>query len=435
MKLFLRSILIVLIALTLTGCVSSLKNIKESLGVEETKAIMPPRSGPIELPSHAKLAIAGLIQHMRHKPLAGITFDPAGTHLIREGFDYDGFDLIHTDIAKYHVVKETLDTSTQILGGFLHFIDGSARRTVVAFEVGYRRWKKVDKPPLILRSVVSTVLPQFPAIATFYVPAESFEYREGGKPKTFVEYLDHAMKYGIEMRATGEDIAKHNKELKLSTWDRMKKSFSEGDPGKEYELVVLTFCFDRLGENSKLNLKLSGISDYSAITSYSPFELDFDGWRIVALSGTARLFSPAKSFNIEVSFNPDPSTQLRTEKIASYSSLKFYPEDAPKAPDRVTAEGANQNMSNTTRTEASTQTAASGTISRGARLLDVKKFDDAVLVQSRLKALGYYNSTVDGAFGANSKKALKAWASANVGLEIDILTIDIQKKLFEGTGL
>jgi peptidoglycan hydrolase-like protein with peptidoglycan-binding domain len=70
----------------------------------------------------------------------------------------------------------------------------------------------------------------------------------------------------------------------------------------------------------------------------------------------------------------------------------------------------------------------------GLRLLNVQKYDDAIRVQTRLQELGYYTMRVDGDFGKGSKAALKSWSRDRLGRESSVLTPEIQKELFKGTG-
>lgn len=65
-----------------------------------------------------------------------------------------------------------------------------------------------------------------------------------------------------------------------------------------------------------------------------------------------------------------------------------------------------------TPTPAPTYTVPQSTVKNGST------GDDAKLVQSRLKELGYYTGKVDGKFGASSVKALEAFQQNN-GLKVD----------------
>lgn len=372
------------------GCVGVTQNIKSSLTSDGTVLVTPERT-PLELPGHAELAIAGLLQKIRHEHPTAAEFDGRGSHDVQESFSYAGFDVDNVDIAKNILVKETSEAALINLGGFLHFEDETARRTTVGFEMHYKVFKKADRPPVIVHSYTSNVTPAYPLVGAYFVPAESFSGND--IPGSFTDYLRFARKHAIDM-GTGRNQA------------------VEG-PEKQ-SLIFLIFCFDRLPQEAVLGVTVDN-------NKVNPVEMDFDGWRILAVGGKGRLFSHSDAFFIDVHYQKKRLAIFNRQHIARFSSLKQNPENSWT-----------QALQKSHRMQAQT---AKGSIEKGVRHLNVANHDDAVIVQTRLQELGYYKMKVDGLFGKGSKAALKAWSRDRLNRESDVLTLEAQKALFKGSGL
>jgi len=373
------------------GCVSVTQNIKSSLTSDGTVLVTPERT-PLELPGHAELAIAGLLQKIRHEHPTAAEFEGGGSHDVQESFSYAGFDVGNVDIAKNILVKETSEAALINLGGFLHFEDETARRTTVGFEIHYQVFKKADRPPVIVHSYTSNVTPAYPLVGAYFVPAESFSGNDT-IPGSFEDYLRFARKHAIDM---GTD----------------RKQAVAG-AGKQ-SLIILVFCFDRLPREAVLDVTVEN-------NKVKPVEMDFDGWRILAVGGKGRLFSHADAFFIDVHYQKKRLAIFNREHIARFSSLKQNPKNSWT-----------QALQKSHRMQEQT---AKKSIEKGGRHLNVANHDDAVIVQTRLQELGYYKMKVDGLFGKGSKAALKAWSRDRLNRESDVLTLEAQKALFKETGL
>jgi hypothetical protein len=390
--------MVLLLVVLSAGCSGIAQNIKSTL-TNEGPVLVAPQRTPMELPDHAKLAVAALLQQMRHEAVTTAVFDAPGSHDIQESFSYKGFAVSNVDIAKQILVKENSQAAIINLGGFVHFRDEAARGASVAFEMHYKVSKKSDDLPVILKSYTSNVTPTYPLVAAFYIPAETFRKRAGALPDSFPAYLRFAQENAIDMSLGGmqEGITSH-----------MKQS-----------LIVLIFCFDRLPPEALLDVT---VDDYRV----TPVEMDFNGWRILAVGGKGPLFTPSEPFFIDVYYFKRATAFFSREHIARFSSLQQDLQSgwrkalnqSKRGPDGVAR-----------------ALGAQGPIGKGLRLLDVRRYSDAVVVQTRLQELGYYKMRIDGDFGKGSRAALRNWTRDNLGRESEVLTLDIQKELFRGTGL
>ncbi len=389
-------ILLLLVFLS-AGCAGIAQDLKNTLTNEEP-VLMAPERTPMELPDHAELALAALMQKMRHEAVTAAVFDSRGNHDVQEPFSYKGFAVDNVDIAKQILVKENSQAAIINLGGFLHFRDETPRGTTVGFEMHYKVFKKSNKLPVILKSYTSNVTPTYPLVAAFYIPAEIFRKSGSSLPDSFPAYLRFAQENAIDM-SVGD--------------------VQEGIPGRgKQSLIILIFCFDRLPPEALLDMTVDGYR-------LTPVVMDFDGWRILAIGGKGRLFTPSEPFYIDVYYHKRATAFLSRQHIARFSSLKEDLDGGWEKALQQVNRGAGGNQRNLT---------AKGPMESGLRLLDVRKYDDAVRVQTRLQELGYYRMKVDGDFGKGSKTALKSWTKDRLGRESDVLTPEIQKELFKGTG-
>ena len=363
---------------------------------EEGPVLVTPKRTPLELPGHAELAIAALLHKIRHETNTAAVFDARGSHDVQESFSYAGFDVDNVDIAKNILVRENPEAALINLGGFLHFEDEAARRTTVGFEMHYKVFKKSGKPPVIVHSYTSNVTPAYPLVGAFFIPAEIFS-RSENIPNSFADYLRFAREHAIEM---GTD------------------SMTAGTYRRKQSLIVLIFCFDRLPSGAFLDVT---VDNYQV----NPVVMDFDGWRILALGGKGRLFTPSESFFIDVHYYKKRMAIFNRQHIARFSSLKQNPENQWTK--------ALQQLHRKTDGKMQPQTAR-GPIEKGLRRLTVEKHDDAVIVQTRLQELGYYKMKVDGIFGKGSIAALRNWSRDRLNHEAETLTLEVQKALFKGTG-
>jgi hypothetical protein len=395
----------VIIIMAVIGCSGSTQFLKTQLGGEEPALVVPQRT-PMPLPDHAKLALAGLVQKMRHHKPRGVIFDSRGSHEVVEDFAYAGFAVRNVDIAKYSILKDNGQEAVVDLGGFLHFADKNARATTVGFELYYRISKKPAQPPVILKSAASNTMPAYPVVASFMIPAEAFSKSKDRQPRSFGEFLSFAQRHGIDPRATAKDIALKKQQQELSVVEKAKQSV-HAEEEEEQDLVILTFCFDRLNPESALKMDING-------STVDPVVLDFDGWRVLAAAGRGKMFSPSAAFTVDLYYQKDAQAFFGKRHIGRFSSLKYFPQDHRPRNQTVAKQP--------------------GPLEKGDYRLDVSKHADAAEVQSRLKELGYYTMTVDGAFGRGSKAALKAWSKEQLGKEQEYLTLSMQQALFKGSG-
>lgn len=392
----LKFTLLPLLCLTLvfSGCVDvskKINNIKTSLlNNPSSEEYITPVRHPIKLPAHAKFVISAIIQTMRHKPLQGIKFDPSGKHDIVENFDYHGFEVLKIDIAKSVVLQSNKKRSIIDLGGFIYFQDQNFRSTVVSFEAAYRIDNYPSSTPIILASAATNLLPDFPIIATYFVPLEKVKKAKKSQFKTFCQLLDFARKNSLNMKLSSPDTAGVRQQEKLMN------------------LTTFVFCFDRLSSSVKLNLSLK--NPQGTLATIKPITLDYDGWRVMSFSGRCSLFSADKSFSLNVSYQSSSNPFAASKHIGSFSSLRTSP---TRSTNRVTT----------------------APIENGQRFLNLSQIRDAKIVQTRLMQLGYYKMTVDGKFGKGSKTALSKWSSETLGEPFLSYTMSLQKQLFKGTGL
>jgi hypothetical protein len=114
---------------------------------------------------------------------------------------------------------------------------------------------------------------------------------------------------------------------KKPVWERVKHSFSDLSVKKETELIVMTFCFDRLGQQAKLEVAILKMDGNKAPGSSNSVVMDFDGWRVIAMRSKGELFSPPASFDIDVYYTQTSEMLAHKELIATFSNLKHYPPD------------------------------------------------------------------------------------------------------------
>jgi len=394
MRISYRWPILLLFVILSAGCAGMAQDWKRTLTNEGPVLVAPERT-PMELPDHAELAVAALLQKMRHQTVTTAVFDAGGNHDVQEFFSYQGFNVSNVDIAKQILAKENSRAAIFNLGGFLHFRDEAARGTTVGFEMHYKVFKNSHELPIILKSYASNVTPTYPLVAAFYIPAETFRRNASALPNSFPAYLRFAQQNAIDM------------------------SMGDGQGGiagrGKQSLIILIFCLDRLPPETLLDVT---VDDYRV----TPVSMDFNGWRILAVGGKGRLFTPSEPFFIDVHYYRRATAFFSRQHIARFSSLR---EDLQGGWKKGIQQGKRS-------TEGSMR--ARGPVEKGLFLLDVRRYDDAVLVQTRLQELGYYNMKVDGDFGKGSRAALKSWSRDRLGRESVVLTPEIQKELFKGTG-
>jgi hypothetical protein len=416
---------------TLNESVSSLKSGLEGLqdsGTTQIAVIAPERKAIHEndLPSHARFALAALLQKMRHQEdkVREVVFDPAGGHRVRDPrFDFSGFQVYGLDIGEYAFLENTRQLTTVQLGGVLHFADGIGRRCSSVYSLRYDL--RPGRPITVRESQVSHLTPPFPDVRAFFVPLKAIKDADP-KPQSFVDFYRLAAANAMPMRATAEELAEKKKIDQLSAWQRLTAGSVVSPKTDDY--LILVFGMDRMPPQSDLAVKVMSTESTIGESLAQPLYMDDHGFRIAALGGQATLYSDLSRFYVHVLYKPQPDFGNKPILVGRFCSEKDYSPAPVRSVPSATA------MVRPVSAPVQPAGVQEGAVSLGKIFLNPAAKNDAALIQGRLADVGYYSGKVDGAFGPGSKAALQAFRKANGLGDSTAWDMNTQRLLFQGSG-
>jgi len=401
----LRPIIILFIcAVFLAGCVSGgLKKITRT-NKPAMKIVLPDRiftsskSTPIEI----KMVCAAVINNLRHRGKTPfVKFSPDAKEQLQEiEFNYEGFDVTNIDITGFEAKQIEKKKTEGILEGVIHFKDFVNRRASTYFATKYN---KTPKGITINKAGITIIPPVFPRLEAYFVPMEAFENNET-VAQSYLEMYAFALGNSIDMTPTEEDIQAYQAYQSLP----FMKKITARSKSKKMKTAVMIFCLDRLSSSSKFDVSVSEGS-YKDIVE--PIYINADGWPVTIVSGEFYPDSWNTTFDAKVYYTPPEQKKILIGKFSNQKDYSKY-----QVAKNTDSNDANQ-----------------GPIASGSVFLNPSVKKDAKLIQQRLGELGYYNMTVDGAFGKGSKKSLQKFKKENNLNDDSNWDIKTQKELFKGT--
>ena len=395
-------LLLLCLLFAVTACVSS--------GSTQTTARTVTVPGPVALDSDTvtpdvKLVAAAVIHKLRGSDdeIVAVRFDPSAMQVRAErDFHFEGFRLVNLGITGYSAKVVSRSQVDARLEGILRFQDVLGRSASVFFAAKYT----VGRRDILVHASRSVnIAAAAPRIETYVVPAKAL-LAARGTLKTYGDYYLFAIENAEPMTSQAGD-------------DSMS-------PEDDY--IIISFCKDRLRPESELEMKVSSRRSLSGTPVIETAYLYENGWRIMMAGGRFRPGSLSNKFYVGVIYNIDPRKKSEPMTLALYQNKKMEYQPTMEVTEVTEVAGT---------PPAQVLPAAatpSGPLSSGAIFLNLGSPDDVGLIQQRLKALGYYNMIVDRALGPGTRQALDSFADAN-GLPRGLWTIDMQRRLFAGTGL
>lgn len=391
-----------------------------------------------------KLAIAGVIQKLRgnNAPIEGVEFIAAGQHKVGEsGFNYDGYDATGIAVTGYTATMVDDGKAMVILEGIILFKDVLMRRTGAYFCVQYLASKDGIS---IKKSVTAGLPPDFPRVESFIISEDAL--RAGmGNLTTYADYYLYIIE-NAEPMAYGPNA---------------------DSTGRKDKYFIVTFCKDRLFDESALNMKIMSRPMQRGKTIAKPVFLNDSGWRFMIAGGRFRPGARSAKFYVTVSYKQDPKSYLPEMVVGEFENVKqeqaasFTQTTAPTpaqastpTPPPVPTSGTQQasavpvpkpaavpvpqpeatTASMTTPQKPAPAPFVEGPLGSGQSFLNPVFPEDVSIIQNRLKKLGYYKASIDMEFGPLTKKALDRYAVRS-GFPAGQWNLDLQKTLFKDTGL
>lgn len=230
--------------------------------------------------------------------------------------------------------------------------------------------------------------------------------------------------------------------------------------GGKRDYLVLTFVKNRLPDDAKFEAVVStrkkAKRTLDNLAKKNESYLDFDGWRVHMFAAKVNPASLNDRFYNNYMYTPGagiPENARKEVHVARFTSkpsgtvkrASTQPgtqaqQGSPAVPPPPTAkktsaptwQPAPQEPRQDQQTVASTGPTA-GPYERGMAMLNPIFPEDVAAIQSRLKALGYYNGPIDQDFGPMTKKALDRF-NVKYGFPKGQWSLAIQKALFKGSG-
>ena len=307
-KLTIKFFLFSLSLYLLTGCVSSGKyqNIPDGAGL---KISVPERTilDRESVPAETKMVCAAIINALRNREETPYVrfFSAAREKILKEGFDYEEFDVVRIDFTDIKNKQSAVDQTEGFVEGVFHFQDFVGRKTSLYFMAEY-----MSSPYgiAINRAGVVQLPPKFPEVEAFFVPFAAFSK----KPASFHSYGElyaFAVKNGIGMEPSKADKKSFHAYQNLSYWDKKKAK------QKQEKMVVMVFCKDRLKDISRFEVAASQ-------GEIKPGYLDKNGWPIALYAANFVPDSWGKTFDVMAFYVPEDSEERFT--VGKFTNRKSY---------------------------------------------------------------------------------------------------------------
>ncbi len=309
-------------------------------------------------PAHVKFVLAALINRIRGRNdrIREVDFDPDGEHLfLDKDADYEGFVLTGTVITGFQLKNRTRKRADLYIEGLFHFKDPFGRHITNYFAADYTvKRRRIT----IHKSAIALVAPSYPDVQAFIVPKSAFL---GIDKRTLSSYMDlyvHALSHA---------------------YDPSAPSASPSPQSGDY--FVLVFCKDRLPDYAYFEVRASKTPEMGWRSIADVLHVNDRGWRLAILGRKSSPNILQGDFYVHALYNPNSTSQSRTIRVATFVNQRK--QTNPPTVAMIFQPGPVN------------------------RLLNPKKKEDAMLIQIRLKELGYYSSKIDGIFGRGSRKALR----------------------------
>lgn len=367
-----------------------------------------------DLPADVKLVTGAILLRMALSPDVPkeVEFAPRGVHAIHdETFDYGGFGLRGFDLLKYEAQSTGKKSAEVEMAAVVHLKDPLGRRTSVVLDATY---DVTPKKVTIHSSQARPVQPAFPKTVCFFVPETAIKTVPRGSLSSFLDWYAFAVTHAVNMTPT---TAERDQRAK---WDTLsfteKASARQANPPQRF--VILTFAMDRILDSGELTMGFCDSPTGTMKHTEKATFLNDGGWRIGTLGAEFALNDPEKTYYIQVKYTPDTSQSAGTvypALVGLFSTSKNY-------------------AAHTQHSSGLAAQPQSGPLENGARFLNPKNKDDAIVIQTRLAELGFYTAGIDGAFGKGSRAALAKYKkSAGLG-DNSNWDLPTQQALFSGTG-
>lgn len=389
------------------GCVATDKIVRQSdESSRQVEIVYPERHtmDPQQLAPDVELVLAAIVEKMRGDRFTvdGVVFSPGQAHDLTEiDFKYEGFELNLIDLQGYEPKRLNAKQADVKAAGLLHFKDAIGRRASTYFTV---RYTVTASRIVIEESAVLAVPPVYPRLEAYFVPQNAIDDLQEGDLSDFTDFYLYSKLSAEPMVASDEERKEREAYEKMSLW----KKVAAGTTTEQGDYYIIVFCMDRLASGSELKMTISNsMGMHGQELAEVVYRYDA-GWRTMIAGGKFNPDSPGTHFFANVQYNLDPE---KTEPllIGSFKNEKDY--SPPQAPKILTQQPGDP-------------------IATGAIFLNPDSPQDAAQIQGRLKQLGFFQGSVDGNFGAQSKDALSNFVSAAGVAGESIWTIEVQKKLF-----
>lgn len=420
-------VFIMLIVFLIGGC-AAISQKKEDFGAGVTLYI-PDRQilNDKDIPPDVKLVLAALINKIRgdRDVIPDVQFDRAGFHDVGEReFQYEGYDLKLVDLTRFESVSVGSAEARAQMEGVFHFEDIIGRRVSTYFAATY---SKTQDGVTINNSATTGVAPVYPRIEGYFVPRGAVEQMEKYGLDSFADLYLFAIDHAMTMKPTEAERRDREAYEKMGLWDRIKTGI-----GGEEDYYLIAFCMDRISSDAVLDMKVTnrpGTMDSELAEVLYVIE---NGWRIMIAGGRFKLDSPDNNFYASISYVGDPQSGEEPLLVACFKNEKDYSlrksPQPPAAQNPVLQPPAKQ-------APAAAQKAPQTPSASGERFLNPSNHADALIIQTRLKELGFYKGIIDGKFGPLSRAALGKFISANGMGDSAQWTPQVQRRLFEGSRL
>lgn len=262
--------------------------------------------GESQTPADIKLVSAALIDRLRGDAMSveNVTFDPAGRHAVGEtGFDYAGFVVEDVGITGYETVLVQPGVVKATLEGIMLFKDFLNRRTGVSFAAEY---VVADGGITIAKSVASGIPPDYPKVETYFVAEKPFMAARDGL-KSFVDYYLFAIGNAEPMTYSGDT-------------DKI---------GANQKYLIMTFCKDRLFDESSLEMKVTNKRFVTGKKLAEPVYLNDSGWRILIAGGKFKPGSMSSKFYVFVTYKQDADSSEPAVVVGEFHNVKTIVGAAP----------------------------------------------------------------------------------------------------------
>lgn len=407
-----RIILVMIAVLVLTGCKVQ-QHIQQSRSQFDQAPfeVHPPEYDIVsegEVSGDIRLVVAAIIEKMRKKtnPFQNVHFEKTGKHIIEEpDFDFQGFAVQSIVIQDHQVTELDKNAYRCRLDGYISFIDSVNRKTVNFFRTEYRMTQDGIN---INKSATFTVNPYFPSTQAFIIEKDHLVHALDSA-QGFPEFYSQVVTNAHKMIPTQEEIRQRKEIEEMSFFERLRNA-----PRIErQDNVMVIFVMDRITPDAEIDVVVSRrLHDRRSVVT--PRYLDYDGWQVAAFGGSFAIDRDV--FYTKVYYKPSPGVfpeGMDQVLVGLYTSEKNYEKLPEKTPPSLPAQ--------------------EGPLAQGKKVLNPAENAEAILIQTRLAELGYYDMAIDGLWGPGSRGALEQFQRSS-GLEASGWNLQTQRSLFEGTG-